>query len=420
MKTNKYAYRDAPHKNIEQPDYENESILQTGIRGAARSTARGVESTLGAPGDVASGGLGIIQSAGKKITGKEDQLVSLLQSVIPTSETFHKYGTENVAKLLPHGYLEPQNDYEKDADQVVKDIAGFASPFLGPLKTGLKTATKLAGIGNLASFAAKKVGVEEKGQQAVKIGSMLAASLAGASNAKAYKNELYDAAESAIPEGAKASATYLEPALLKVEKKLLQGDVGEKEEAALSFIDSIRGKVNPQTGEIPLESLWKFKKQYNERVYSPYNTVENRAATDYLHPVQDALMDSIDKSKSKYPEFVNNLHKADDFNAGIASTAEIGKFFERNIGNLKLLSPYTPLLLGAAFVNHPYLAVAGAITYGSTVMKSLIKHPEVKKYYYKTIKAALSENTTQFLRGAKQLDKALKGYENEEPKYRDA
>lgn len=393
-----------------------ETGVQSATRNIARTAARVGESALGAPGDIASGLLGLGEYASQKL-GYEPSILGTTRDYIPTSDTFKKYGTDVIAKYLPEGYLEPQGTYEKLADELVGDFVSFITPTAGPLKVGAKTAAKIAGAGNAAKFGAQQLDLGEGTQEGVKLGAMLAASFLGLPKLDAYKNALYDAARDSLPEGARVSADDLLPAIKKVEHRVNLGHAGEAEKEAIGYLKSIEDKIsrknldNVSKNEIPLDSVWQLKKDLNEMAFKSSRPAETKAAQQMLRPVKDALAKTIESARSEAPGFVSNLQVADEIHRAINSSGPLGQFLKDNIKFDAFKSPLTSALLGGAYyAGLPVVkaGVGGAL--GKNIYlagESIIKSPEVRKYYSKTIQAALRENATQTRKFSRLLDNAL-------------
>jgi hypothetical protein len=386
-----------------------ETGLQSGVRNVARGIARAGEAALGAPGDILSGALGLGEYAAKKIGATKPTVFEQARKIVPTSETVRKYATENIAKFLPEGYLEPQSNYEKLADELIGDFVSFITPTTGPLKLGAKTAAKIAGAGTAAKFGAQQLDLGEGTQEGVKLGAMLATSLGGRPKLDAYKNSLYEAARENLPEGARVSASELSPAIKAVEKRATLGHASAAEKEAIDYLRSVEDKISGKT--IPLDSVWQLKKDLNEMAFKSSKVAETKAAQQLLRPVKDALGKTIEGARTQFPAFVNNLSMADEIHRAVNASGPLGQFLRDNIKFDAFKSPLTSALLGGAYYAGMPVIKTGV---GAAVGKNLylageaaLKSPEVRKYYAKTVGAALKENVTQTKKFSRLLDDSL-------------
>lgn len=392
-----------------------ETGIQSAARNATRTVARAGEAALGAPGDIASGLLGLGEFAAKKLGATKPTLFGEAQKIIPTSDTFKRYGTDVIAKFLPEGYLEPQGNYEKLADELVGDFVSFITPTTGPLKLGVKTAAKIAGAGTAAKFGAQQLDLGEGTQEGVKLGGMLAASFLGLPKLDAYKNALYDAARENLPEGAQVAATELRPAIKKVEHRATLGHASSAEKEALDYLKSVDEKI--VQNKIPLDSVWQLKKDLNEMAFKSSRPAETKAAQQLLRPVKEALGKTIEAARSEAPGFVSNLLAADEIHRAVNSAGPLGQFLKENIKFDAFKSPLTSALLGASYyVGAPVIKAGVGAALGKNIYlagEAIVKSPEVRKYYAKTMQAALKQNATQVRKFSRLLDNALQK-ENEE------
>lgn len=388
-----------------------ETGLASGARNIARSAARAGEAALGTPGDIASGVLGLGEMGAKALGATKPTVFGELKKIIPTSETVKKYGTDTIAKFLPEGYLEPQGEYEKAADELISDFVSFITPAAGPLKLGVKSAGLIAGAGNAAKQFTKELDFGEGTQQAVKLGAMLITSLAGAPKLNAYKESLYEAARENLPEGAYVSAEHLLPSIKKAEKIATAGHIGAAEKEALEFLRSTEDKIRYGSKTMPLESVWQLKKDLNNWAFKSSKVAETKAAQQLLKPVREGLNDTLKSARKSYPKFVDNLSMADEIHRAVNTSGPVGQFLRENVKFDSLKSPLTSALLGMSYAaGAPVVKTALAAGLGKSVYlagEAALKSPQVRKYYANTINAAIKQNATALLKNTRLLDNAL-------------
>lgn len=394
---------------------------ETGIgsvgRNIARTVARAGESALGTPGDILSGVLGLGELGAQKLGATKPTIFNEIRQFIPTSETVKKYGTESIAKFLPQGYLEPQGEYEKLADELVGDFVSFVTPTVGPLKIGTKAAAAITGAGNAAKQLAKSVDLGEGAQEGVKLGAMLATSLAGLPKLNAYKDSLYTAARENLPEGARTSAEKLIPSIRKAEKIATKGHVGAAEKEALDFLKSVEDKIAHGSKTVSLDSVWQLKKDLNDWAFKSSKVAETKAAQQLLRPVKEGLTETLNDARKEYPKFVDNLFAADEIHKAVNSSGKIGQFLREHISFDALKSPLTSALAGASYASG-FPIIKGGIGLGIgkglyLAGEAALKSPQVRKYYIDVIQAAARKNATQLLKSTRLLDQALLKEQNQ-------
>lgn len=395
--------------------------ISGGARQLARSAARAGEAALGAPGDIASGLLGIGEWGAQKLGATKPTLFGELRKLVPTSETVRKYGTETIARFLPEGYLQPQDEYEQAADELIGDFVSFVTPLSGPLKIGAKSAALISGAGTAAKQLAKSLDFGEGAQQGVKLGAMLATSLAGQPRLNAYKESLYEAAHEALPEGAYVSAEKLLPSIRKAEKFATAGHVSAAEKEALEYLRSVEDKIRYGSKTVPLDSVWRLKKDLNEMAFKSSRVAETKAAQQLLRPVREGLNETIKDARKAYPKFVDNLTAADEIHKAVNSSGIVGQFLRDNIKLDALKSPLTSTVLGMSYMaGVPVVKGSLAAGLGKSIYlagEAAVKSPQVRKYYADTIKAAMRQNATATLKSARLLDNALAKEEGNEGRY---
>lgn len=180
----------APQDGYELIPPPEETPTRVAGRFAARTVARGAESLLGLPGEIARGVTALTKPIEELpdipiqegLLGNITRLFPSMKSVrklaeyLPTSETVQEYITKPISKhvLGEEEYIEPKGSVEKLGDSIVSDLA--------PMLVGKIPFTKAltaAGLGNIAKWAAGQAGVTEPKQEGIKLGTMLFTSLLG-------------------------------------------------------------------------------------------------------------------------------------------------------------------------------------------------------------------------------------------------
>lgn len=424
-------------------------------RNVVRGGARIAEAALGAPADLATAALGL-GSLAEQVTQGEPQIVSKLHEAargyLPTSENIRKYGTEKIAeKVAPEGYLTPQNEWEEYLDNFVDTAASFASPLIGPAKVGLKQAAKLAGTGGLAGWGAKKLGFGETGQAVASAGAMLATTFAGAPRMVDRAKGLYDKAKKAVRKATPAeienilkdmprrphdisrvgvkdiSSSIVEKGLAQVTEEINKGLSSPAKNIARKDVEDMLSKI--KNGRINLEEIAQSKFDINKRIYKSTNKADYEAASEYLKPLKDSLIETIKESAPTHPEFAKNLLEADEIWAALKEEDFVSKFLNKRIdvNYNELKSPLTVGLLtalgGAAIEpffpgTGKYVALGGLGLAGYSGYKAariFAKSPQARKYYGELISSSLKKNVPQTLKAIRKLDHIFSVEDEESP-----
>lgn len=392
-------------------------------RNIIRTGARAGEAILGAPADITTAALGLGSLAEQLVQapGQEPFFPALhekARSFLPTSENIRKYGTEKIAeKTLPSGYLTPQSEAEQSLDNFVDLAASLASPLIGPLKTGVKQAAKLAGAGAFGGWAAKSIGAGETGQALASGGAMLATTLAGRPRLIDKARSLYDTSKEAS-KGETINAIKVREGARKALAEMDKGLDNNAKNIARKNIDQLLSKIDPTTGNIALDELAQIKKDINENIYKSSSVAEEKAALQYSRPVKEGIINTIRESEKFNPAFAKNLLEADQIWAALHEQGPIASFMQKwvkfDINDLK--SPLTVGILttlGGTAVE-PFLPTAGHYIRNAGVglsafsaanaMRLFIKNPTARKYYSELIGAALKRNVPATLKAIRKLD----------------
>jgi len=166
------------------------------LRNITRLGIGGAETIGGLAGDVTQGALDIANWAAPKITGTETNLPS--QTPLPTTESIRQRTRPYLEEKLPEGYLEPQNRFEKDLDEVRDLFITAAAPFGGVKKAAQVAGTAFA-LGKAGESLAPLIGAKEETGRSIgqTVGSFVAFHK-GAPTIKKAVNSLFE--ESKVPD----------------------------------------------------------------------------------------------------------------------------------------------------------------------------------------------------------------------------
>lgn len=408
-----------------------ESTAQYIGRGAARTAARVGEALLGLPGDIAQTALSAIKvgESGSHWLANKLGVGGLIgagesafpeRTPLPTSEDIRTYVTGTIAKALPEKYLEPQSPGEKFSDDFFSDLTSLAIPLPGIGKLPFKRALAASGLGNLASWAAQDIGAPEEGQQALKLGTMLAVSMAGKGRLNQTKKDLYKTAESAVKDNVLLE-NRLKPIADKWEKAISKGT---QEAPSKAFInDRIKDiKDNFSSGNehiIDIKNALELKKDWNEIRYS--KGIPSRAKPAF-NDMMNALHDIINEYGSKHKLFYEPWKRAENIHMGLTEASQLNSWLQKHITPTKVGGAAAGLLLGSHLMHTGFGSSIGAIggalalKHGIKAFEALKNSKEIRKYYANVIKSAAKNNAAAAIKNAQHLNKAIeKNLEKNEP-----
>ncbi|MFP3859220.1 MAG: hypothetical protein ACLFUW_00210 [Bacteroidales bacterium] len=379
-----------------------------------RSLSRAGESIVGLPGDLASMVQGLGIKGLEKVSGKDLSKVKKATDVFlpPTSKEIYDLSYKIFGEKI-----NPQNEKEKFADDVISDLAVLALPVKGKIPFARSIGTALAG--NITKETAKALGVGETGQELTKLGTFFLSGLIGRGGVKKYWNENYKKANEAIPDGAKVSSFGMERKIDKVERTLKKGIETPSKKFVLSPLKEIRSKI--KTGEVKVDELVQMKKDLNEIRGKLYSELPGKQSIKYAQGKINDVAEIIDSTLENYgktnPSFLKPYKNANEAYAGFQQSRKVGNWMKRNLP-FKNMSKGSFLILEAIFKP----AALGATVPAYGVLKSgellarIGKNPSLRNHYLNIIKAAANENKGGLLR---HLSKLEKGLEKDYPEFED-
>lgn len=372
-------------------------------RAQAQLTSRGLETVLGAPGDIAS----FISS----LFGGE-------QNILPTSQGLREF-SENASQ----GYTKPQTEFEESTGQLASDIASMALPGSGSY--GLARTIGIPIVGALAKEGLKYANADERSQAYGKVGTMVALDLISnrTGGAKKFAGGLFRKAEESLPKGVSVDASNLERSLTALEKELTAGGSRPTTKKAIEKALEIKGEI--KDGKIDIKRLAAYRPSINEAIeeMGGFNLELPKklkpAAIRNLNQVKSEVIKNLNDYGKKFnPEFLKYNSSANEAWAAYENSNKIANYLRDKI-------PYSPKSKAAIslFSLAPHAAVgtltafspvagagvlAGASLYqGYKVLDRVVKSPVLRKYYQGVLKGATARNAPAAARNLKALDMAL-------------
>jgi hypothetical protein len=373
--------------------------------GAAKTTARAVEHSLGLPGDILSLlNRFVAGPVTEKITGQKalPYEETLIGKALPTTATHRK----NIQSVTGKA-LEPRNKFEEIRDDVVQDTIDFMIPIKGkvPFKQTLTRALATSVGSNLTGEAIEAYTGSKKKGAVAKIGSAFLLTLLDKKKATSLASDLYKQAESAIPTNATTSAAPLAQTLNNLVSKMSRGIVAPSEKFVIDIAKRVQKKI--QNGRININEAWAAKRGVNEELEkilleTPGKQAQHRART-HAKAVTHALNDTLESYGRTNPAFYKPFQAAEESFATIAKSNFISRFVENNLKYSPLTSGLLHLFAGG--VGPSTSALVAPYAAGKLLYR--LKSPTLRKMYADTLKEAAKENAVGFNNKLKKLDQAF-------------
>lgn len=392
-------------------------------RHVARSEARAVETVLGAPRAFGEFLEGLIP---EKLIKKGAEKVGLKEPVekgfefakkyapyklLPKSEDVREFG-----KFLFGKKLEPRNEWEAKADEIVSDFAALALPIPGNKLRVIKPALLAMG-GNIASDVVGRMGGSEKEKTYAKLGTFVMGSLINPKSAETLKNSLYEQARNARPSNAMVDAFHLKRNINQYRTELQKGGTAPYKTNALKKLDEIEEAA--KSGDIGVDQLEQFKISINSMRAGLYEEFKGNApgrklAKASLDKVSKIVDEGLDVYGISNPQWESFYRPANEVHGAIQQSHRARNFIGRvakKYGHHLILPA---LGLGHVAGVGPAIGTAvatgalttGAVTGGEIIAK-ISKSPTLRKHYTNLINAALKEDVVAVEANLKKLEKEL-------------
>lgn len=398
----------------QQSSFDQENDLERDIeRQTARLTSRGIETGLGALGD--------IYSFGKSLFGLNPE------TILPTSEKLKKF-----SETATRGYTKPQTEFEKKGDELFSDVVSLSLP--GSSTYGLFRNIGIPVAGMLAKEGVESLGGDESSQSLAKTGLMVALDLVAqrknlGGGAKKYASGLFQKFKEKLPDGI-ADASGLVSNLNILEETLLEGGKRPSTAEALEKISEIRNAV--KDGKIPVKKLYPFRESINEIIdsFGGYEMMKlpskiRQKAINNLQDVKGSVINTVSSFLEKNSPEVGQLWKnANEAYAAYEKSNKIASFMKKHFGNaLKSNIAKTLIGLGSAggYLLSPIASASGtALGLGGAgayqafkVLHRMKNSPTLRKYYFDILKYAGQGNASQVAKNLRPFEKEVEKAEKE-------
>lgn len=381
---------------------EEESLTSLISRQPLRTASRVFESGVGGTGDL----LDFIKSAvvygHEKVTGKKspffEQAVKrdIPGLTPPTSPELRDLTRETFGKAT-----EPQNEWERKADEVASTFGSLLNPGSGYLKP-------LAGAlsSNLAKEGLKALGGGEGQQEGVKIATMFLTDILLRGNARKFVNNLYDEADALRPKG----RVYVQSNKFKDLENSLQGiiETGEKS-AVLKPLGQILDRLHSNP-HLTVKEMTDLKRDLNKLRGEPGTL---KGAKKLLNNMAKLVDEEIETwGKQNAPEWLDKWRSANQGYAGLAASDKVKNFVEKNYANPHLVGGLMSLFgggLASGGLAATATAAGGAVAAAQTanILHRIMTNPTLRGYYADVVKYALAEDAKAMSASLNKLDKSL-------------
>lgn len=315
-------------------------------------------------------------------------------------------------------YLEPRGKGEEIAGELTQDLTSFFMPGTAGLRMAVRLGAPI--VGQLAKQGTKYLGGEESTAEKVKMGVMLATTLAGQSNPGEFAGQRIQQAKSMIPDSATIHVGNLANRLLPLYNRMMRGLGVPSKSRAIQGMQDLAGQVH--NNRMSMRSLMDARDNVNEWISEAGGwdvPVSTRDATlRNLNELKSSIIETLNENMAaRFPE-AGELYRTGYEAAAVNHQSNaISNFIQRNFGRKtasigsKILFP--ALAGGAAIVPKVGgMAAAAASAYPiyttGKVLYRIANSPTLARYYQDVITYSMSGNAPAMIQSMDRLDKALK------------
>lgn len=415
-----------------QPEQEETgiaSLVKAGLRHGARSIARGAETLLGMPGDLASLPFNAVSylSGGRTPTYEQAQQMMPFPSMttLPTSQQVR----ENVTKRITGQALEPQTEKEAGADEIIQDFVGLLSPSgEGSLAWKLGKPALQAISGNVADWATREMTGSELLGKGAKLGSFILAGTLGTRNKlEELKNSAYAERDAKLPEHARVNISPEIDGFQSEFNEIAKGDLPDKKDLLERFqalLNNISGTGTDTSASV--KDLINLKKGWNQWLRNPKLSRDMRAL---IKRGVGKVNSAIARYGKENPEFYKNHLIGEEITIGLRGQDIIQRTIASHPKLQKLLAnPLVQGLFGGSagatiwkggLANLPYAAGVAGTFYGAKegarAIQLLSQSPIARRYYKNAIQAGLNNDVRAMAHNLSQLNKSADQYSDKNP-----
>lgn len=406
-----------PQQTTNQPQQikmpEEETILQTGLRNLGRVGLRAAETVVGAPGDIASLGLGI----GNYVSGGRIPTYEQIQEytgsrLLPTSQQFKEENAEGAPWTAAQ-----KGSWEETLDRGVETLTSLG---LGGWAGGIKKAAAAVIGSELVGYAAKEIGASEGQQDVARIGTLLLSTLGGGrSTVRQRASQGYTAAEE-LAKGAQVASPKLSETVKKLGHYVESGSgkTADSKKWLSTHVQTLSDKL--ASGKIGVNDAIEFVRDIRE----DWSKIPNRARPKAMEIINSIKKDVISPYASKNKEFAKVWYPAEEAWSALHGNTVIGDTLEK-ISQHKAFDSYIgKSLFGygsykaiekAAHIAPKLVAPAAGVMAareGYRLVNLLRKSELARDTYYNLLKSSMAGNVAAASKYATKFDKLALNFED--------
>ncbi len=417
---------------------KNESPLYSGLKEAGRigvgALASGISGLAGVPRNILGAANSLINMTRPEVRPEvlknlesHPELKSFVtgnvipEQYVPSGEDIK----ESIGKVLPEDYLKSSGQHQDFVNEIASDIGSMMFPLSGGTK--ISKALKVSGLGNLAKYLSKNLGVSEGTQEKIKTGTMLLSSLGFGSGIRDKGEELFKKADAEIPKTLSIKSNPIRKIISDSAEWTEKGVRGLKQKVIVR--DIIKDLDEASSGnKIGVRDIIQFKRDVGNVLKQQARDLDKKDWGELQHQVSkiykglnSAIKNNPDVPKNisdlatRMDDIWSNVKQADRASAWIKSksdslvkmgggAAAIGKIIGGN---------YSPIALSAAALGKLGSMTSGASGKVYSLLKNISDHPSVRNEYFNMLKAAAKENTPLFIKHANNAGKQLQKFSKE-------
>lgn len=381
---------------------------------------------------------GILGSAINKLIGPEkwEKLIRgpTGQQMFPTSQQLR-----GATKELTGGFTEPKSEGEEKVHEYFEDVGSMLGGRRSPNLTGQTFQQRalresynkllIPAAANVAKQIALETGFGEDKANLAKLAAWMPLSLVANVNAPQYASNLMNMARNQLPDSLQANVPRLLQRLDRISNSPFFSQADPRTALARQILDGVRRDI--ANGQTSIRSLLtQFDgvnaAKRNRGLFELGSAGDQRFARRAIDEVKNVVRDEIMDVGSAYPQALENWRNGVQAWSVIHRSNAIENYVQQ-----VAKGPYAKILSGpalglfgvssAALYKAPLVSGTGAGVLSSLyktgkTMYRMIQDPNLYRYYWNSINAALEENLPTFISNYNKLNKKLETSDSDNPK----
>lgn len=338
-----------------------------------------------------------------QLTPEQKAKVEQIQQQEPQKESPLHGAVRELRELAPQA----KTGLGKEVAEAAETLGAMLFPIPGLGAANIGKAAKLSGVGQLAKFASKQIGLSEDTADKVKLGTMLFTGILGRGGPKKEAVRIYEdlkdkAANAFVPRDdiVKISDKVMNEF---TRKGLAEAHSGKKALNEVADRLSLLGEYGPK---VSVSDIIDFKRDLGDkaRELAKYG----KRTEHIVRKMGSDLNDLLKKSPSVPKEIADALSQADSLYAGSKNMANVFQTIKNLPMVGKIAAPTTLALLGFYSPEKAIkLAGIGAALAGGGALAEIAKSPTLQKHYANIIASAAKDLKGPTLKHIKRFDQEL-------------